>query len=114
MAQEPDTTTLEDVAKQYADFLDLRSANDAEVPLRQLRGKNVHRFHHKCSGYSREEITLTSNILSSAIITHAYPTPNEICLICGVVVSDAELFICHCVHGELEHIVVWVPLMVVP
>lgn len=95
--------TLEQVSQQFGNFLGLRGADDPSIPLRRRQGPNPHRFHHKCSGYTREEITLTSNITDSAIIMHSFPTPRETCLICGEQVSEAELFVCPCGSGESEN-----------
>jgi hypothetical protein len=42
---------------------------------------------HQCLGYVREEITLTSDVSKSAIISHAFPNQSELCSICGQLVQ---------------------------
>lgn len=98
-AQEHSKTSLKSIYQQFGNFLGLRSANNHTIPLQRRRGRKVHGLYHKCSGYIREEITLTTSILDSAIVMHACPTPKEICSICGVVVSEGEVFRCECGSG---------------
>ncbi|KAF7361307.1 Homeobox protein OTX1 [Mycena sanguinolenta] len=54
---------------------------------------------HRCAGYMREEITLTTTILDSAVVAHDVPSPSERCLICNEVVDVREKFRCKC--GDL-------------
>ncbi|KAJ7914462.1 hypothetical protein B0H13DRAFT_2659235 [Mycena leptocephala] len=51
---------------------------------------------HRCAGYVREEITLTTTTLDSAVVSHDTPTPLEICSICHEVVALHEAFDCIC------------------
>ena len=48
---------------------------------------NLRRNLHQCPGYLREEITLTSDVSRSAIVSHAYPSQSELCSICGQLVQ---------------------------
>ncbi|KAJ7657628.1 hypothetical protein DFH06DRAFT_452214 [Mycena polygramma] len=51
---------------------------------------------HRCAGYVREEITLTTTTSQGAVIFHDAPSPLEICAICHEVVGMDELFRCIC------------------
>ncbi|KAJ7787328.1 hypothetical protein B0H14DRAFT_3505677 [Mycena olivaceomarginata] len=51
---------------------------------------------HRCPGYVREEITLTTSTLDSAVVAHDAPSPLEICSICHEVVDLDEKFRCVC------------------
>ncbi|KAJ7333440.1 hypothetical protein DFH08DRAFT_881215 [Mycena albidolilacea] len=42
---------------------------------------------HRCAGYVREEITLATTTLDSAVVAHDTPSPSELCPICREVVS---------------------------
>lgn len=93
----PTRASLETVSQCFSDFLDMQSPDGIDIPLQKLIGRDTHRrTPHKCLGYIREEITLTSSITESAIFSHAYPNPREICKICGAVVSESEIFRCGC------------------
>ncbi|KAJ7889724.1 hypothetical protein B0H13DRAFT_1720100 [Mycena leptocephala] len=60
--------------------------------LTQSDGQNPHR----CPGYIREEITLATTTLDSAVVAHDTPSPLEICSICHEVVGLHEAFRCIC------------------
>ncbi|KAF8208084.1 hypothetical protein K438DRAFT_1813372 [Mycena galopus ATCC 62051] len=51
---------------------------------------------HRCPGYIREEITLATTTVDSAVVAHDTPSPQEICSICNEVVGFYELFRCVC------------------
>ncbi|KAF7352189.1 hypothetical protein MVEN_01182200 [Mycena venus] len=55
---------------------------------------------HRCSGYLREEITLATTTLHSAVVAHDTPSPLETCPICHEVVAIQEIFRCRC--GESD------------
>ncbi|KAJ6552800.1 hypothetical protein B0H19DRAFT_1377604 [Mycena capillaripes] len=42
---------------------------------------------HRCAGYVREEITLATTTVESAVVSHDAPSPFETCFICGEVVG---------------------------
>ncbi|KAJ6560148.1 hypothetical protein B0H19DRAFT_1146592 [Mycena capillaripes] len=69
-------------------------------PLRRF-SRTDGRNPHRCAGYIREEITLATTTLDSAVVTQDTPTPREICSICGEVVGLQELFRCMC--GDQNH-----------
>ncbi|KAF8207716.1 hypothetical protein K438DRAFT_343027 [Mycena galopus ATCC 62051] len=51
---------------------------------------------HRCVGYAREEITLTTTTLHSAVVAHDTPSPLEICSVCHEVVGHDDAFQCVC------------------
>ncbi|KAJ7852157.1 hypothetical protein B0H13DRAFT_2084496 [Mycena leptocephala] len=51
---------------------------------------------HRCVGYAREEITLATTTVDSAIVAHNAPSPTEICPICHEVVGFHEALRCIC------------------
>ncbi|KDR74254.1 hypothetical protein GALMADRAFT_157514 [Galerina marginata CBS 339.88] len=87
-----ETDTLDDISRQFQYFL--RSNSDHALIRR--RGRYTARTAHRCPGYNRVEITLTTDISRSAIIRHSSPTPHEICLVCKEVVKAMEVFNCVC------------------
>ncbi|KAF5348068.1 hypothetical protein D9758_010020 [Tetrapyrgos nigripes] len=50
---------------------------------------------HRCQGYRKEEITLTSDISKNAIVSHSIPSLHEICPVCKEIVEEEE-FRCAC------------------
>ncbi|KAF7361300.1 hypothetical protein MSAN_01162500 [Mycena sanguinolenta] len=54
---------------------------------------------HRCAGYVREEITLATSTLDSAVVAHDAPSALEHCLICHEIVDRREEFRCEC--GDL-------------
>ncbi|KDR68327.1 hypothetical protein GALMADRAFT_1039250 [Galerina marginata CBS 339.88] len=86
------TDTLDDISRQFQYFL--RSHSD--YPLIRRHGKHTARAAHRCPGYNREEITLTTDTTRSAIVVHSRPNPHEICLVCKQVVEDTAIFACIC------------------
>jgi len=85
--------SLGDIAHQFQDFLLTSSTSSA---LSRRRGRYTTKTAHRCPGYNRIEITLTSDIARSAIVSHHTPTPHEICPVCKEIVQDAEIFACIC------------------
>ncbi|KAJ7320907.1 hypothetical protein DFH08DRAFT_389190 [Mycena albidolilacea] len=51
---------------------------------------------HRCPGYVREEITLATTTLDSAVVAHDTPSALEICSICHEMVGLHEAFQCIC------------------
>jgi hypothetical protein len=51
---------------------------------------------HRCVGYVREEITLATTTVDSAVLAHDTPSPMEICSVCHEVVGHDEAFQCVC------------------
>jgi len=84
--------SLKDIAHHFQDFhtFSIQSA------LSRRRGRYTTKTAHQCPGYNRIEITLTTDIARSAIVSHLTPTPHEICPVCKEIVQDAEIFACIC------------------
>ncbi|KAF8211382.1 hypothetical protein K438DRAFT_1807207 [Mycena galopus ATCC 62051] len=64
-------------------------------PLNRLTWTNG-QSPHRCSGYIREEITLATTAIDSAVVCHDTPSPREICTVCHEVVGLDEVFECIC------------------
>ena len=92
-SQGHEMVSLEDIAHQCQDFLRTFSTPSA---LSHRRGRYATKTAHRCPGYNRIEITLTTDIACSAIVSHRTPTPHEICPVCKEIVQDAEIFACIC------------------
>ena len=92
-SQEHEMVSLENIAHQCQDFLRTFSTPSE---LSHRRGRYATKTAHRCPGYNRIEITLTTDIARSAIVSHRTPTPHEICPVCKEIVQDAEIFACIC------------------
>ena len=98
------TITLNEISRDFQYFVNATSSN-SEPTLSRRRGRSTTQTAHRCPGYNRIEITLTSEIERSVIVSHASPTPYEICPVCKEVVKDAEIFNCICGGiGEWIHL----------
>ncbi|KDR80457.1 hypothetical protein GALMADRAFT_242914 [Galerina marginata CBS 339.88] len=97
---EADTVTLKDISRQFQSFLNFHRSSSEPV-LSRRRGRYRVRTSHRCPGYSRIEVTLTTDILRSAIVSHSSPTPGEICPVCGEVVKE-EILSCLCGNFDDE------------
>jgi hypothetical protein len=83
--------SLESIKRRFEDCLDrflLSSSSNSILrhitsPMDNKRRRNL----HQCPGYLREEITLTSDVSKSVIISHAFPSQSEVCSICGQLVQ---------------------------
>ena len=92
--------TLADISHEFQDLFKVNLLTTSSPPaLRWRRGRYVTRALHRCPGYKRFEITLTSLVKSSGIVVHSSPVPQEICLVCKQVVKDDETFRCACGRG---------------
>jgi hypothetical protein len=89
------TTLLRDISRQFHEFLKL-DPSYSDLDLNHRRGRCVVQTAHRCPGYSRIEIILTTDIKRSAIVSHFTPSPHEICPICKEVVKEAEIVDCIC------------------
>ena len=85
---------LDWIARRFGDYLDCFLSTSSDSPLRRIRASNgaySRRWtSHQCPGYLREEITLTSDVSKSAIISHEYPNQSERCSGCGQLVQYQE------------------------
>jgi len=100
-SQKNETTSLEEIARQFQSFLLTFSA---ELGFNHRRGRYTTKTAHRCPGYNRIEITLTPDVARSAIVSHLTPIPHEICPVCKEIVKDAEIFACICGRDDNESI----------
>ena len=85
--------SLESIKLCFENYLDRFPLSPSNSPLRIIRpprDNNLRRNLHQCPGYAREEITLTSDVSRSAIVSHAFPSESELCSICGQLVHYSE------------------------
>ena len=92
-SQNYEPVSLEDIARQFQDFM---HTPFTEFALNHRRGRYTTKTAHQCLGYSRIEITLTTDLAQSAIVSHLTPTLHEICPVFKEIVKDAETFACIC------------------
>ncbi|KAJ7581299.1 hypothetical protein C8J56DRAFT_959672 [Mycena floridula] len=97
----PDRTigslSLRRISTEYASFL--RRTNN-NVQRLQHKGRSSSRaVPHRCPGYRRDEVTLGTSVLRTAIIQHMTPSPREICPVCKQLVEDG-MFYCSCGQGD--------------
>ncbi|KAF7361302.1 hypothetical protein MSAN_01162700 [Mycena sanguinolenta] len=85
--------SLENIARRITLDLDMHCSSLSRI--NQTDGRTPHR----CAGYVREEITLATTTLDSAVVAHDAPSALERCLICHEVVDVLEEFRCEC--GDL-------------
>ena len=78
--------SLESIKRRFEDFLD-RFPSSSSNPLLPRVVASTKYKDHQCSGYLREEITLLSDVSKSVIMSHAFPSSSEVCLICGQLVD---------------------------
>ena len=82
---------LDSIARRFGDYLECFVSSPSDLPLRRIRASREAysqlRTSHQCPGYLREEITLTSDVSRSVIVSHEYPSPSELCLVCGQLVQ---------------------------
>ncbi|KAJ7910050.1 hypothetical protein B0H13DRAFT_617441 [Mycena leptocephala] len=62
-------------------------------PRREVASTNT-KNPHRCAGYIREEITLATTAMDSAVVSHDSPSPLEICTVCREVVGIHDEFQC--------------------
>ncbi|KAF8804621.1 hypothetical protein BYT27DRAFT_7143285, partial [Phlegmacium glaucopus] len=80
-----ETHTLYDISSQFQYFLNSYTLSS----LNHRRGRYTARTSHRCPGYTRIEITLTTDIARSTIFSHSSPNPHERCPVCKEIVKDA-------------------------
>ena len=85
--------SLESIKRRFEDYLDCLSSSNSVLRHITSPGPLASRLKHnlhQCPGYLREEITLVSDVSKSVIISHAFPSQSEVCLICGQLVQYVE------------------------
>ncbi|KAJ7613948.1 hypothetical protein FB45DRAFT_1110888 [Roridomyces roridus] len=88
--------SLATVAAQIHRDLDVR-----RTPIHKLTWTNA-QSAHRCPGYVREEITLTTRTADSAVVSHDSPDPQEVCPVCHEVVIVAAVDFFRCVCGDSD------------
>lgn len=92
----PSTVSLSEIVQQTESFLSrLRSTSNA-VPLPKHQIAPISASAHRCIGYQREEIFISSQIRNSYIVCHGTPSLQEICTICEERVQDSDVLRCNC------------------
>ncbi|KAJ7581284.1 hypothetical protein C8J56DRAFT_261768 [Mycena floridula] len=89
--------SLSEISTSYARFM--RSITKKIRHLRRKGHGNLTLVAHRCPGYRRDEVTLSTSVLQTAIIQHLTPSPREICPICQQLVEDGT-FNCSCGQGD--------------
>ena len=82
--------SLESIKQRFEACLDRPLFSSSNSLLRRITSpmdNNLRWNLHQCPGYLREEITLTSDVSKSVIISHAFPSQSEVCSICGQLVQ---------------------------
>ncbi|KAJ7277846.1 hypothetical protein C8J57DRAFT_1465713 [Mycena rebaudengoi] len=91
-----DGATLKEVSEQVEEFLFCLRTPRARRQIRRYVSSGGSKSHHRCPGYSREEIILGSQAHSTVIVSHSSPSPQEVCTVCGDIVDDGGWFSCGC------------------
>ena len=78
--------SLQSISGCFQDRLN-RSTTASNSLLRHIRSPKGDKNVHECPGYLREEITLTSDLSKSVIVSHAFPGQSELCSICHQLVQ---------------------------
>ncbi|KAK7443464.1 hypothetical protein VKT23_015637 [Stygiomarasmius scandens] len=93
--------TVSSIARQYRNRLRLAAHPYADsLRLRRFQGGPRRSITHRCQGYGKEQITLTSDVEDAALVLHTAPFPGEKCLICSGVVKENEDFRCACGRAD--------------
>ncbi|KAJ7581277.1 hypothetical protein C8J56DRAFT_261490 [Mycena floridula] len=89
--------SLREISTSYARFM--RSITKKIQHFRRKSHGNSTIVAHRCPGYRRDEVTLGTSVLRTAIIQHLTPSPREICPVCKQLVEDGT-FNCFCGQGD--------------
>jgi hypothetical protein len=96
-------SNLREVSQQVDNFLFCLRTAQARRLVRRYLSSGMSTSHHRCPGYSREEIIWGSQAQDTVIISHSTPSPQEICTVCGQIVEDEGWFECSCgMQGQLS------------
>ncbi|KAE9394251.1 hypothetical protein BT96DRAFT_195151 [Gymnopus androsaceus JB14] len=81
---------LSSIIQSYHDRLQSLSdpLHDISLPRRFVFLRTDQLPIHTCSGYSREEITLSPDAFRSTVMIHEHPSIDEICFVCGKMIKD--------------------------
>lgn len=95
------------VAEQFGDFLLVNYSASSDNILQRHHGSNARRTVHRCPGYEWEEITLSTSINDSVVISHTTPSLQEICIVCRKAVQEGLVFRCVCGEGGLKFVIMF-------
>ena len=94
-SQQKRTVSLPAISCEFQQYLNnLKFSSHSPLNLRHGRYNKL--MAHRCPGYSRVEITLTTVTTQTIFISHSTPTAYEICPVCQEVVIDDEILNCTC------------------
>ncbi|KAJ6560110.1 hypothetical protein B0H19DRAFT_1375969 [Mycena capillaripes] len=88
--------SLDAVARRVTWDLEMKLSSVSKLTWTDTDGGSAHR----CAGYVREEITLATTAIDSAVVSYDAPSPLEVCSVCHEVVGSDEVFRCIC--GDLN------------
>ncbi|KIK60851.1 hypothetical protein GYMLUDRAFT_596930 [Collybiopsis luxurians FD-317 M1] len=77
--------TYEDVLRSISHLDRVPERSSLDLPRRTGQRKSA--AAHTCQGYRREEITFTPDAVRNAILIFKQPSLNEVCQLCGEVIS---------------------------
>jgi len=69
----PQGISFSEIAREFKELLKMPFSSVPGRPLRQFGGRDAAETHHRCRGYVREEITLTTSLISKVVISYATP-----------------------------------------
>lgn len=92
----PSTVSLTEIVQQTESFLSLLRSTSNAVPLLKHQIAPISASAHRCIGYQREEIFISSQIRNSYIVCHGTPSLQEICTICEERVQESDVLRCNC------------------
>ncbi|KAJ7681649.1 hypothetical protein B0H17DRAFT_57199 [Mycena rosella] len=91
----PSTSSLTDIIHQTEFFLSRLSSSTAP-PIPQYQSTVRSDSAHRCTGYHREDVVISSHIRNSYIVHSQAPSLQEICTICDERVEESGHFTCDC------------------
>ncbi|KAJ6537785.1 hypothetical protein B0H19DRAFT_1180895 [Mycena capillaripes] len=92
----PTTFSLADIIQQTESFLSRLASSANTVPIPQYQVAAMTTSAHRCTGYQRQEIFISSQMRSSYIVGHATPSLQEVCTICEERVKESDVLRCLC------------------
>ncbi|KAJ7473781.1 hypothetical protein B0H11DRAFT_1336098 [Mycena galericulata] len=92
----PETSSLTEIAHQTEAFLFRLRSSATVAPIPRYFRNQKSDTAHRCRGYHREEILISTQMRTSYIVCSNTPTLHEICTICEERVEEIDLFNCTC------------------
>ncbi|KAK0448548.1 hypothetical protein EV421DRAFT_1466173 [Armillaria borealis] len=95
--------TLKDISRQFKGVLESQSFTSFPLGrtarVNRVRGGRVWHGSHRCKGYLRKAVTMTSMVKNCRVITDTTPILHELCPICGERVQEGPF---RCVCGTAD------------